>query len=112
MTVGGVRLMKMHASCPGFPYGGHKEHSSQTLYSKHSLILLQLFATGVVEKGGKFAAGVVDTADSLSLGSLTPAANLLPVSLTSEANLPTVSTTPVVLVEKFTSGVIDAGGAP
>jgi hypothetical protein len=47
-----------------------------------------LFATGVVDTGGKFAAGVVDTGG-----------NLPPVSLTSAANLPPVSLIPVVNLE-------------
>jgi hypothetical protein len=47
-----------------------------------------LFATGVVDTGGKFA----------------------PVSLTPVANLPLVSTTLVKLVAKFAAGVVDAGG--
>ncbi len=47
-----------------------------------------MFATGVVDTGGKVAAGVVDTA----------------------SNLPPVSTTLVKLVAKFAAGVADAGG--
>jgi hypothetical protein len=43
--------------------------------------LLPLFATGVVDTGGKFAAGVVDTGGNLPPASLKPVANLPPVSL-------------------------------
>jgi hypothetical protein len=60
--------------------------------------LFPLFATGVVDTGGKFAAGVVDTGGNLPPVLLTPTANLPPVSLKLVANLPPVSTTPVVLV--------------
>jgi hypothetical protein len=52
--------------------------------------LFPLFATGVVDTGGKFATGVVDTG----------------------GNLPPVSTAPVVLVAKFAARVVDTGGAP
>jgi hypothetical protein len=45
-----------------------------------------LFATGVIDTGGKFAAGIVDT------------------------GLPPVSTTLVKLVAKFAAGVVDTGG--
>jgi hypothetical protein len=82
-----------------------------------------LFATGVVDTGGKFASGVVDTVGNLPpasltpvanlpLVSLTPVANLLLVSLTLVANLPPVSTTPAELVAKFATGVVDISGAP
>jgi hypothetical protein len=50
--------------------------------------LFPLFATGVVDTGGK----------------------LPPVSLTSVANLPPVSTTLGKLVAKFAAGVVDTGG--
>jgi hypothetical protein len=50
--------------------------------------LYPLFATGVIDTGGKFAAGV-----------------LIPV-----ANLPPVSTTLAKLVAKFAAGVADTGG--
>ncbi len=70
-----------------------------TLEGVCSLILLPLFATGVVDTGGKFAAGVVDTGS-----------NLPPVSLTPVANLPPVSTTLAKMVEKFATGVADTGG--
>jgi hypothetical protein len=68
--------------------------------------LSPLFATSVIDTGGKFAAGVVDT------GSKFP-----PVSTTPAANLPPVSTTQGKMVEKFAtginnSGVVDTGGAP
>jgi hypothetical protein len=43
------------------------------------MILFPLFATGVIDTGGKFAAGVVDTGGNLPLASLTPVANLMPV---------------------------------
>jgi hypothetical protein len=49
-----------------------------------------LFATHVVDTGGKFAAGVVDTG----------------------GNLPPVSTTLTKLVAKFAAGVVDTGGQP
>jgi hypothetical protein len=52
--------------------------------------LFQLFATGVIDTGGKFAAGVIDTG----------------------GKLPPVSTTLAKLVAKFAAGVVDTGGAP
>ena len=58
--------------------------------------MFPLFATGVIDTGGKFAAGVVDTGGKLPPVSLIPAANLPPVSLTPVANLPPVSLIPVV----------------
>jgi hypothetical protein len=60
-----------------------------SLYGVSSLILSQLFATGVVTGG-----------------------NLTPVLLTPAANLPPVSTKPDVTVAKFVAGVVDTGGAP
>ncbi len=54
-------------------------------------MLHPLFATGVVDTGGKFATGVVDTGGNLPLASLTPVAKM---------------------VEKFAAGVVDTGGAP
>ena len=74
--------------------------------------MFPLFATGVIDTGGKFAAGVVDTGGKLPPVSLTPAANLPPVSLTPVANLPPVSTTLAKLVAKFAAGIVDTGGAP
>jgi hypothetical protein len=41
-----------------------------------SLIIILLFATGVVDTGGKFAAGVVDTGGNLPPVSLIPVVNL------------------------------------
>jgi hypothetical protein len=61
--------------------------------------LLPLFATGVVDTGGKFSAVVVDIGGNLPLASLTPMANLPPVSTTQAkmvANLSQVSFIPVV----------------
>jgi hypothetical protein len=55
--------------------------------------LFPLFATGVVDTGGKFAGGVIDTGGNLSPPSLTP-----------------VSTTQGELVAKFAAGVVDTGG--
>jgi hypothetical protein len=54
-----------------------------TLRSQQSdiLILFPLFATGVIDTGGKFAAGVVDTGGKFSPVSWTPV-SLTPVSLT------------------------------
>jgi hypothetical protein len=63
--------------------------------------LFPLFATGVIDTGGKFAAGVVDIGGKLP-----------PVSLIPAANLPLVSTTLGKLVAKFATGVVDTGGAP
>jgi hypothetical protein len=57
--------------------------------------LFSLFATGVVDTGGKFAAGVINTGDNLPPAPLTPTANLS-LSLTPVANLPPVSTALVV----------------
>jgi hypothetical protein len=64
-------------------------------------MLFPLFATGVIDTGGKFAAGVVDTGGKLP-----------PVLFIPAANLPPVSTTLAKLVAKFAAGVIDTGGAP
>jgi hypothetical protein len=50
--------------------------------------LFPLFATGVIDTGGKFAAGVVDTG----------------------GKLPPVSTTQGKMVAKFATGVVDTGG--
>jgi hypothetical protein len=74
--------------------------------------LFPLFATGVIDTGGKFAAGVVDAGGKLPPESLTPAANLPPVLLTTVANLPPVSTTQGKMVVKFATGVVDTSGAP
>jgi len=52
-----------------------------------------LFATGVIDTGGKFVAGVVDTSGKLPL-----VANLPLVLLTPVANLPLVSATLAKLV--------------
>jgi hypothetical protein len=60
---------------------------SSSLSDVCSLILFQLFATGVNDTGGKFAAGGVETGGNLPPALLTPAANLPPVSLTPVANL-------------------------
>ncbi len=49
--------------------------------------LVEKFAAGVVDTGGKFAAGVVDTGGNLPPVSLTPVANLPPVSLTPVVHL-------------------------
>ncbi len=51
--------------------------------------MFPLFATSVVDTGGKFVSGIIDTG----------VANLLPVS-----------TTQGDLVEKFAAGVVDTGG--
>jgi hypothetical protein len=40
------------------------------------VVLFPLFATGVIDTGGKFAASVVDTGGKLPPVLLTPAANL------------------------------------
>ena len=77
-------------------YTVYKFLPSSSLSGVCSLILFQLFATGVNDTGGKFAAGVVDTGGNLPPAPLTPAANLPPVSLTPVANLPPVSLKPVV----------------
>jgi hypothetical protein len=58
--------------------------------------LFPLFATDVIDTGGKFAAGVVDTGGKLPPVSLIPAAILPPFSLTPVAILPPVSLIPVV----------------
>jgi hypothetical protein len=78
---------------------------SSSLSGVCSLILFQLFATGVNNTGGKFAAIVIDTGCNLPPASFTPAANLPPVSLTPVANLPPVSTAQGELVGKFAAGV-------
>jgi hypothetical protein len=46
------------------------------------VIVFPLFATGVIDNGGKFAGSVVDTGSKLPPVSLIPAAYLLPVLLT------------------------------
>ncbi len=61
--------------------------------------MFPLFASSVIDTGGKFAAGVVDTGGKLP-----------PVSLIPAANLPPVSTTLAKLVAKFAAGVVDTGG--
>jgi hypothetical protein len=60
--------------------------------------LFPLFATGVIDTGGKFATGVVDSGGKLPPVLLIAklVANLPPVSLTPVANLPPVSLIPVV----------------
>jgi hypothetical protein len=63
------------------------------------MILFPLFATGVIDTGGKFAA--VHTVGKLPLVSLTPVANLPPVTLTLVTNLPPVSITIAKLVANF-----------
>jgi hypothetical protein len=69
--------------------------------------LFPLFATGVIDTGGKFVGG------KLPPVSLIPAANCLPpVSLTPVANLLPVSTTQGKMVAKFATGVVYTGGAP
>jgi hypothetical protein len=52
-------------------------------YDLSSLILFALFATDVIDNGGKFAAGVADTGGKFP-PVLTSASNFLPVSTTSE----------------------------
>jgi hypothetical protein len=52
--------------------------------------LFPIYATSVIDTGGKFAARVVDTG----------------------GNLPPVSTTPTVLVARFAIGGVDTCGAP
>jgi hypothetical protein len=79
---------------------------SSSLEGLSSLILFPLFATGVIDNGGKFAAGVVYTGGKLPPVSLTPAANLPPVSFTPVANLLPVSTTQGKMVAKFATGVV------
>ena len=44
--------------------------------SRDTVPLIPLFATGVVDTGGKFAAGVVDTGRNLPPLSLTPVVHL------------------------------------
>jgi hypothetical protein len=68
---------------------------SRSLSGVCSLILFQLFATGINNTGGKFSAGVVDTSGNLPPASLTPVANMPPVSFTGG---------------KFAAGVVDTGG--
>jgi hypothetical protein len=60
--------------------------------------LFPLFATGVIDTGGKFFffADVIDTG-----GELPPV-----------GNLPPVSTTLAQLAAKFAANVVDTGGAP
>jgi hypothetical protein len=56
-----------------------------------------LFATGVVDTGGKFAPGVVDSGGKFAAGDVDTGGNSPPVLLTPVANLPPVSTTLVKL---------------
>jgi hypothetical protein len=63
-------------------YIQYKFLPSSSLSGVCSLILFQVFATGVNDTGGKFAAGFVDTGGNLPPASLTPVANLPPVSTT------------------------------
>jgi hypothetical protein len=64
--------------------------------------LFPLFATGVIDTGGKFAADVVDTCGNL------------PPVLTTQAKLVAKFAAGVVddTGAKFTAGVVDTGGAP
>ena len=71
---------------------------------------LPLVSTTLAKLVEKFAAGVVDTGGKLPPVSLTLAANLPPASLTPVANLPPASTTLVKLVAKFAAGVVDTAG--
>ncbi len=59
--------------------------------------MFPLFATGVIDTGGKFAAGVVDTGGNF---------------VDTGGNLRPVSTTLGKLVAKFAGGVVDTGGKP
>ena len=61
--------------------------------------MFPLFASSVIDTGGKFAAGVVDTGGKLP-----------PMLLIPAANLPPVSTTLGKMVAKFAAGVVDPGG--
>ncbi len=61
--------------------------------------MFPLFATGVIDRGGKFAAGVVDTGGKLP-----------PVSLTAVANLQQELIILAKLVAKFAAGVVETGG--
>ncbi len=63
--------------------------------------MFPLFATSVIDTGGKFAAVVVDTGGKLPPMLLTPAANL-PLEL--------LTTTLAKSVAKFATGVVDTGG--
>jgi hypothetical protein len=84
---------------------------SSSFYDVCSLTLFPLFATGVVDTGGKFAAGVVDTGGNLPPVSLTPVENLPPgINNTSATggkiyHLLLTRYLPPVLV-------VDIGGAP
>jgi hypothetical protein len=64
--------------------------------------LLPLFATGVVDTGGKFAAGIVDTSGNLLPASLTPVAKMMEKFATGVADTG----------GKFATRVVDTGGAP
>jgi hypothetical protein len=57
---------------------------SSSLSGIYSLIIIPLFATGVIDTGGKFPAGIVDTGGK-------------------------VTTTHVKLVAKLAAGVVDTG---
>jgi hypothetical protein len=63
---------------------------------KSSLIVFPLFATGVVDTGGKLATGIKGTLAVF-------VANLPPVSLIPVANLPPVSLIPVVHLDLLIS---------
>jgi hypothetical protein len=96
--------------------------------------LFPVFATGVIDNGGK-ATGVFDTGGKLPTVSLTQVANLPPISTTYQnwwQNLPPVScfdtggkvaasvvdtggnfaASVIVTGGKFANGVVDTGGAP
>jgi hypothetical protein len=60
--------------------------------------MFPLFATCVIDTGGKFATGFVDNGGNLPLATLTPV-----------TNLPPVSTKPAELVAKDAAGVVDTG---
>jgi hypothetical protein len=72
---------------------------SSSLSGICSLILFQLFATGVNNTrgtGGKICRGFVDTGGKFAAGVVDTGGNLPPVLLTPVENLPPVSLTPVV----------------
>jgi hypothetical protein len=94
---------------------------SSSLKGICSLILISLFAAGVVDTGGEFAAGVVDTSGNLPPVLLTPVAT--GINNTSETGdkicptgvVDTGGNFAACVVDnggKFATGVVDTGGQP
>ncbi len=69
--------------------------------------MFPLFATSVIDTGGKFAADVIDTGAKLP-----PVENLPPVSTTLAKLVAKFAASVADTGGKFATGVVDTGGAP